>query len=594
MRRLVAAAAVTLAVVGLGATPAFAHAALDGTDPAAGATLPDAPKAVTLSFSERVDASLGGVKAFDSRGRRLDVGAPGHPGGDAAKVRVALPDLANGSYVITWRVTSSDSHPVRGAFTFSVGSSTASSRQAASLAQRLLTAEGGSSVVGVLFAIARFGVFVGLAVLVGASAFLAFVWNAGRDVRRAACIVWIAWAVALGLTLIGFALQGPYAAGLALGDALKPSLWSEVWQTRFGHVWLLRLGLLALALPVLRTLLPRHAPVSEHLLPQWWLPVWVLLVLGLAATPGLAAHAASGPLVPIALVADTLHVVAVGVWLGGLAVLLVALLPVAEERTLRETIPRYAAHALVAMGVIVATGIFQAFRQVDRLGSLLDTDYGRLLLIKILVFLVLMIVATYSRDVVDRRWRIPLDVMYAPATLTAGTGAGGVPLAGPESELEAEYPEGFVLDEPTVERRLRRALIVEVVISGVILAVTALLVNVAPARELAASGPFIATLKTDKLLVDTVLTPAQRGRNEVHLTALTSSGELTDVIDFKAQLSQPAKGIASIDIPLRRAGPGHYISSGFTVPFAGDWQLTVKALVSDVDEVTASATVPIR
>ena len=75
---------------------------------------------------------------------------------------------------------------------------------------------------------------------------------------------------------------------------------------------------------------------------------------------------------------------------------------------------------------------------------------------------------------------------------------------------------------------------------------------------------------------------------------LTPSGGPSDVVDVTAALSQPAKGIAPIKFPLRRAGPGHYISNGFTVPFAGDWQLTVKALVTDVDEVSASATVPIH
>lgn len=594
MRRALAVAALACAVVGLWATPAFAHAVLDGSDPAAGAIVTDAPRAVTLSFSESVEASLGGIKVFDARGRRLDLDAPGHPGGDAGKVRASLPDLADGSYVVTWRVTSSDSHPVRGAFTFTVGTSTASNRRAASLAQRLLTDEGGSSVVGALFALARFAVFVGLAVLIGASAFLAFVWPAGRGVARAARVVWIAWAVALGLTLVGFALQGSYAGGLPLGDALKPSLWSDVGNTRFGHVWLARTGMLLLAIPLLRRLLPQRGPVSEHPLPQWWLPAWALLVLGLAATPGLAGHAAAGPLVPLALVTDTLHVGAVGLWLGGLVVLLVALLPVADERTLREMIPRYSAYALAAVGVIVATGVFQTFRQVNRIGSLLDTDYGRLLLIKILVFLGLMVVAAFSRDVVNRRWRVPSEVVHAPAAVDTGADPGRLARADQEHEHDAEYPEGFVLDEPTAERRLRRALVVEVVISAVILAVTALLVNAAPARDQGASGPFIATLKTKKLLIDTVLTPARRGTNELHLTVLTPRGGPADVVDVTAALSQPAKGIAPIKFPLLRAGPGHYISNGFTVPFAGDWRLTVRALVTQVDEVTASATVPIH
>ncbi len=57
--------------------------------------------------------------------------------------------------------------------------------------------------------------------------------------------------------------------------------------------------------------------------------------------------------------------------------LFAAFMPSADEATLRDVVPRYSRYALVAMGVIVVTGVFQAFRQVDRFGALLDTDYGR-------------------------------------------------------------------------------------------------------------------------------------------------------------------------------------------------------------------------
>ena len=185
------------------------------------------------------------------------------------------------------------------------------------------------------------------------------------------------------------------------------------------------------ALPLIGLLLPKRGPEIEHPLPSWWPYAAGVLGLALAATPGLAGHASTGPLVPIAMPADTLHIAGVGVWLGGLVVLFAALMPRADEATLRDVVPRYSRYALVAMGVIVVTGVFQAFRQVDRLGALLDTDYGRLLLIKIVVFLALMVVAAVSRDIVNRRWRIPEDLLVAPVPVGAmrasawSDGAGG-------------------------------------------------------------------------------------------------------------------------------------------------------------------------
>ena len=313
---------------------------------------------------------------------------------------------------------------------------------------------------------------------------------------------------------------------------------------------------------------------------------------------------------PIALPADVLHVFGVGIWLGGLVVLFAAVMPRADEATLRDVVPRYSRYALIAMGVIVVTGVFQAFRQIDRVGALVDTDYGRILLVKIGVFLCLMVAAAVSRDVVNRRWRIPEDALVAPpVAVGAGRGGSGDEFGGggigalydepradggnPEDEEDEGYPEGYVLDEPTAERRLRRGLWVEVIFSIVILAVTALLVNAAPARELD-TGPYLATLNTKRISFDVTITPANRGANEMHLFTLTPSGQTADPTQVTAEMSQSENNIAPIQVKLIRLGPGHYTSAGFTVPFAGDWQLTVKAVVNDVDEATATSTVKIH
>jgi copper transport protein len=605
VRRLAAVGALACLVVGAWATPAFGHAVLEGTDPGAGATVRTSPEDVVLTFTEPVEVALGGVRAYDSRGRRLDVGDPTHPDG-AKTVAATLPDLDDGTYVVTWRVLSADSHPIRGAFTFTVGSSATTALEANSLAQRLLTDEGGSTAVGILLAVVRFAAFGALAVLVGGALFLALVWSAGRNDRRARRLLWAAWGVGIGAALLAFALEGPYVAALGLTKVADPSLWSEVATTRLGQVLLLRIALLLLALPLLRALLPTRAPAVERPLPGWWAVAGAVLGLALCATPGLGGHASSGPLVPVAIGSDTLHVAGVAAWLGGLVVLFAALMPRADEATLRETVPRYSQFALVAVGVIVATGVFQSFRQVDRFGALLDTDFGRLLLIKVCVFLVLMVVAAVSRDVVNRRWRIPTDQLDAPepvgATVGAAAGgatgsfgstsAGGGPSAPGAGAEQPSFPEGYVLDEPTAEKRLRRSLVVEVLISIVILGVTALLVNAAPARDVD-SGPFVATLRAGDVSFDVTVTPARRGNNEMHLFTLGPDGTTTDPTEVTAELTQPENDIAPIELELVRLAPGHYTSTSFTVPFAGDWELTLRAVVDEVDSESASATVPI-
>jgi copper transport protein len=215
--------------------------------------------------------------------------------------------------------------------------------------------------------------------------------------------------------------------------------------------------------------------------------------------------------------------------------------------------------------------------------------------VKLGVFAVLMVAAAVSRDVVNRRWRIPEDALEPRVPVGAGVAPGAAAVGPPpDADDEPAYPDGYVLEEPTAERRLRRSLLLEVLLSVVILAVTALLVNAAPARDLE-SGPFVTTLRTDEVSFEVTVTPAERGPNEMHLFTLDPSGGggTIDATEVTAEMSQPANDIAPIEVELIRLAPGHYTSAGFTVPFAGDWELTVKAVIGDVDEATATATVPI-
>jgi copper transport protein len=66
------------------------------------------------------------------------------------------------------------------------------------------------------------------------------------------------------------------------------------------------------------------------------------------------------------------------------------------------------------------------------------------------------------------------------------------------------------------------------------------------------------------------------------------------LVGLDVELSDPAKGIAPINVTLIRLGPGHYTSTGLTIPFSGKWQLEIKALTSPIDEVDITATVPVR
>jgi copper transport protein len=598
VRGAAVAFAATVLVAGT-ASPAFAHAVLQETTPTAGQILDQAPKEVTLGFSEPVEVALGAIRVFDSNGDRLDIGDVSHPGGDQSRVRAELPDLGNDSYVVTWRVISADAHPVRGAFTFQVGQG-APAGNLQSLTERLLADQGGNQTVGTLYAIARFAVFASLALLIGAAAFLVLIWPGGRESIGAARLVRAGWIGAVVATVAGIALDGAYAGALPLGDAFNWSVISDVLDTRFGRVWLLRLVLLIVAIPLLRLLLNRR-PVVEYPLPSWWRPAAAVVAVGLLLTPGLSGHAGSGDLVPLAIVADAAHVGAVSLWLGGLVVLLAVVLRRKNLDELRTVVPRFSQLALIAICVIIGTGAFQAWRQLGSLSAFRDTDYGKLLAAKLIAFGALIITAAFSREIVNRRFRSPRPVTSPPPRVPVT--AGGPPLPPDAGEGDGSGDDVDEAEQDAWEmRNLRRHVGLETIIAVVILSIAALLVNAAPAVSVNESGASGVTLRSEQLRVEVTATPGSPGRNTMHFTAFSpegaplaipQTGGLAEVGEFQASAGLPSRDIAPIPIPVRRAGPGHWIGSGVNLPIRGDWTLTVRVFLSETDQAALAGKLPI-
>lgn len=561
----VAVSAAALVALVAGAGPAAAHASLESTSPGAGQVLVAPPGQVELTFSEPVEVSLGAVRVYDSNAERVEEGEVRHDGGDS--VVQPLGDLANGSYVVTWRVVSADGHPIHGAFTFQVGDVATGDTDA--LARRLLAADGGSEAVGVVFAVVRFLVFASLVLLVGAAAFCLLAWPEGLGLPGVRRLLWWAWGVAVGATVVSVGAQGAYVGALALRDVVDLDVVSSVFDTRYGRVALGRVVLLVVAGVALVAAARQRAPDEgtdgrgkDGVEPSVVARV-ALGVLGVALllSLGLSGHAATGDLVPVALVADLVHVGAVGLWLGGLLVVLAVALPRAQPDELRRVVPRFSSIAFAAVVALVVTGVFQSWRQVGGLDALTQTTYGHLLLAKLALFVVMV-----GFGYLGRRW------------VQRGYRGESVDVGADDAEVVAGY---------------RRSIRVETALGIAILAVTALLVNAQPARS-ALSQPYSAELVADDLLIDVTIDPAKAGPTDIHVYTLTATGAVAQVEELALELSLPERDLGPLEVPLERAGPGHFSAYDVEVPLPGDWTIEVRALVDDFTEATARDTVRIR
>jgi copper transport protein len=518
-----------VALLGLAVTaaPAGAHATVVRTMPGDGVVLPLAPRAVQMRFSELVDLGPGSLRLLDASGKEIKTGAARHVGGDRATAVLTLPaGLKNGTYVVAWRVTSADSHPVAGAFSFSIGERSA-----------IVAVDDGSAshVVEAFDAIARGIAFLGLALAVGGACVLLLLWPEGPESRRGRRFFWAGVGMLVGGTVAVLLLQGPYATGrLSLSFTLS---------TRFGQALLVRLLLTAaFALLVARAL---RRPSRGAM------PAAGACVLGILATWTLTDHSRTGVQTWLGVPAATVHLLAMVLWLGGLALLLVCVLG-RTHTSLEPVLPRFSRLALVCFAALGVTGVYLAWRQSGALAALPATDFGKLLLVKSAIVLVIIALASLSRRVVARM--------------------GG-----------------------DAARRLRRTVLVEVVLGVVVLGVTATLVNAEPARVAYAPPVDVTVPGPQGGRIQLHMEPAKQGENVVDFYLLAKGGGLVVPPEVTARLAPPeGENVGALPVELAAAEPGHYVAPRMTVPFPGRWTVELSVRTSEIDEHVYKLPVRIR
>jgi copper resistance protein C len=120
--RMIVAAAVLVSAVTLGAATAQAHAFLDHATPAVGSTVPTAPEAVTMWFTQELEPAFTTATVTDASGATVDASPAQVDPKEPTVLRVALKKLSPGTYTVSWHALSVDTHTTTGHFTFTVGS----------------------------------------------------------------------------------------------------------------------------------------------------------------------------------------------------------------------------------------------------------------------------------------------------------------------------------------------------------------------------------------------------------------------------------------------------------------------------------------
>jgi copper transport protein len=518
-----------LSIVAGPAAPASAHAALVGTSPAADSVVQQAPTQVVLTFTEVVNPVAGKVRVIAPDGTRIDRDDARSSG---LQLIIPLePVDAVGTYLVTYRVISADSHPIGGAFAFSYKSPSPGGPPSAAGGG----AEASTAILAALPVVRWIG-YVGLLLLVGAVLVLALLWPQRLSRSGPIRVIWLGAGMVALATVLELVLQVPYVAGGGLGNITGSDV-REVLASQYGAAHLIRLGVLGAALVLVRPIVQAKGWGADRVL---------LAVLGTigVATWSVSGHPSASPVPTVTVVSDMIHIASMSVWLGGLVMLAVFLLPRANATELGAIVPVWSRWATYAVGALVLTGTAQALIEIGTPSALFSTTYGLLIVAKVAVVAVVLLVAALSHRMV-----------------------------------------GAVADEADHSaRRLRRIVIIEAAVAAAILGITSVLVQITPARTSAGAANYAtvqtAVMQHSRFTLTVDLTPATVGANQVHMYAATPDGQPATILQWTVKASLLERGIEPIEATVLKISPEH-ATGQVVLPAAGTWKFTFELLITE-------------
>ena len=532
------------------ARPMPAHAELLSITPANGEIVDTAPDAVVITYSEPVSLTGGSARVLNDDAEVVSAQASVRDGVVTIPLDSGLP---NGTYTVTWRVISADSHPVGGASVFSVGAPSSNGLTGAALD------EGGDVAWGIragAVVLTAFG-YAGALTAFGLWWFVVAILDRVRRgiepdaaTRRYAGVtrqVAVRAAIIGATTMVAslpfrIARVGGGLDTLGKNDVVVSLLRGPIGESTAVTV----AGLLLVAI------IASHSPR--------WFRSWGCGAAGLVALAGFVVEGHTRTQNPrwAIVTFDGVHLVAGACWLGGVVALVLAYRVLDDARLRGRLVRRFSTWALGLVTALAAAGVGMAWIILPGWAELTDTGWGLALLVKVGLVVVVVALAAYNR------FRLVVSM----------------------------------------SRRLAYTVMAELVLLLAVVGVTAVLVTRSPNAPVASAvgaGGAVPVVRTLDLTLDNgagtahvEVTPAAQGTNRLDIALLDPSGQpIVPVEPPEVELTQEALDIGPLEpTVLLSPGPGKYqVITDITQP--GDWTITVRVRVSDFVSVAGEGTMPI-
>ncbi|GAB3228536.1 CopD family protein [Glycomyces halotolerans] len=540
LEALLALAAVLLTL--LPASAAQAHASLLGTDPENGAVLDQAPSEVTLRFNETVQPVAEAMRLVDQDGRDHPVEATAT---DHDVVVAVPPDLADGQYALSWRVISSDAHPIAGVVAFAVGAGAAApepaGRQEHDESDRTaLMAVGALHYLGLLV----FAGFLFFKVVIARG-----LWP-GRERHR---ILRASGAIAIIAAAAAVPLDALALSGLPLSRIADVGAWSPAVQAKTAAI----MALTSIGVGAAYWCFTRGRST-------WTASVALVSAAVATAAPVLVGHSMLfGPRWLMA-GADVVHLSTAAVWTGGLVGLVVLLRRArhgdegADATGPATVVARFSAWAGFTVALLGASGVAMAVLIHREWEGFFESDHGRLLLVKLGLVAMAIALAAWNR------FRLV-----------------------PSIRRDSGRRDGL--------RRLSRVLIAEAAAVALAIGVTATLVHLDPGAPVPATRAATVTERHDlgNGELRAVLSPATTGSNTLAFELVDHEGlPMEPLEDPIVEASLPEQDFGPITAETA-VDPGGGYETELDLPLPGRWEIEIHVRVSEFEHRTATITADI-
>ena len=528
----------------LGFPLASAHPFLLDSEPGQGQNAPAGTMQVITNYSEAVEIGFSELKVYDANGNQIDNRDTAYNDGETSLIVTTQP-LEDGVYTITSKVLSKvDGHLVQAAIVFGVGD--------VKIDSSLLEKQESSETTFIPESIARFPGLVGQTIVLGGVIVSITIWSSQQTrFREVFGNIHEQFKVKFS-KIIGYGVIATFASNFIM---LGVQTWRlevsplEVIGTTFGTTWLIRMIITIIIIGIWFWMEKKKEISIKRQIPL------LIVSLILIATTTMMGHGASTEL-EAPWILDYAHNLLSSIWIGGVIFFAFVALPTIakadnsmKEKITLSLIPRFSGLFIIAIGILIITGPTLLWFLDDNVGSLTESTYGKLILIKIGI----------------------------AAIMIAFGGLYQVKFLKNTHDFEK-------LD---ISKKISKPLKFEAGLGIVLLAVVALLVNSSlPAGEIqsadAIQGTFgyQSSLFSENAKFDVKVLPAGIGSNTISVIISSFDNKpLEDISGLKIKVSNPQKNIAPIEAEVIEDAQNSIIkySADTTFGFAGNWQIELEA-----------------